>query len=47
MGAVIGDALPPAIGVAVAPVPTLLFSTRAASAGTGLLCGWGKGVGGL
>jgi hypothetical protein len=47
MGAVVGEVLPLAIGVAVSPIPVIaailmLFSARAASSSTGFLLGWGR-----
>jgi threonine/homoserine/homoserine lactone efflux protein len=49
MGAVIGEVLPLAIGVAVSPIPIIaailmLFSARAASTSTGFLLGWVLGI---
>lgn len=49
MGAVIGEVLPLAVGVAVSPVPIIaailmLFSTRATSTSTGFLLGWVVGI---
>jgi membrane protein YqaA with SNARE-associated domain len=45
MGAVIGDVLPLAIGIAISPIPIIaailmLFSPRATSTSTGFLLGW-------
>ncbi len=49
MGAVIGEILPLAIGVAVSPIPIIaailmLFSKRAGSTSTGFLIGWVVGI---
>jgi len=49
MGAVIGDVLPLAIGIAVSPIPIIaailmLFSARATSTSTGFLLGWILGI---
>ena len=49
MGAVIGEVLPLAVGVAVSPIPIItailmLFSARAASTSTGFLIGWVLGI---
>ncbi len=49
MGAVIGEILPLALGVAVSPIPIIaailmLFSARAASTSTGFLIGWVVGI---
>lgn len=49
MGAVIGEILPLAIGIAVSPVPIMaailmLFSKRAGSASAGFLSGWVLGI---
>jgi threonine/homoserine/homoserine lactone efflux protein len=49
MGAVIGDLLPLAVGIAISPVPIIaviliLLSDRAAATGTGFLIGWVAGV---
>ena len=49
MGAVIGEILPLAIGVAVSPIPIIaailmLFSKRAGSTSTGFLIGWIVGI---
>jgi Sap, sulfolipid-1-addressing protein len=49
MGAVIGEVLPLALGVAVSPIPIIaailmLFSARAASTSTGFLIGWVLGI---
>lgn len=49
MGAVIGEILPLALGVAVSPIPVIaailmLFSTRASSTSTGFLLGWVLGI---
>jgi threonine/homoserine/homoserine lactone efflux protein len=49
MGAVIGDLLPLAIGIAISPVPIIavilmLLSKRAAATSTGFLLGWVAGV---
>jgi hypothetical protein len=49
MGAVIGEVLPLAVGVAVSPIPIIaailmLFSTRAGSTSTGFLIGWILGI---
>ncbi|WP_433504799.1 GAP family protein [Pseudonocardia halophobica] len=49
MGAVIGEVLPLAFGVAVSPIPIIaailmLFSARAGSTSTGFLLGWVLGV---
>jgi uncharacterized membrane protein len=49
MGAVIGEILPLAIGVAVSPIPIIaailmLFSKRAGSTSTGFLIGWVLGI---
>lgn len=49
MGAVIGDVLPLAIGIAVSPIPIIaailmLFSVRATSTSTGFLLGWILGI---
>ena len=49
MGAVIGDVLPLAIGIAISPIPIIaailmLFSPRATSTSTGFLLGWILGI---
>jgi len=49
MGAVIGDVLPLAIGIAISPIPIIaailmLFSARATSTSTGFLLGWILGI---
>jgi threonine/homoserine/homoserine lactone efflux protein len=49
MGAVIGEILPLAIGVAVSPIPIIaailmLFSKRAGSTSSGFLIGWVMGI---
>jgi threonine/homoserine/homoserine lactone efflux protein len=49
MGAVIGDLLPLAVGVAISPIPIIaailmLLSARAAQTGTGFLLGWLVGI---
>jgi hypothetical protein len=49
VGAVIGDLLPLAVGIAISPMPIMavilmLLSRRAATASTGLLIGWILGV---
>jgi threonine/homoserine/homoserine lactone efflux protein len=49
MGAVIGDLLPLAVGIAISPVPIIavilmLLSDKAAANGTGFLLGWVAGV---
>lgn len=49
MGAVIGEILPLAVGIAVSPVPIIaailmLFSKRAGSTSTGFLMGWVTGI---
>ncbi|MGH3502089.1 MAG: hypothetical protein ACRDQA_14575 [Nocardioidaceae bacterium] len=47
MGAVIGDVLPLAIGVAISPIPIIavilmLLSRQASRTSTGFLLGWGR-----
>jgi threonine/homoserine/homoserine lactone efflux protein len=49
MGAVIGDILPLALGVAISPIPIIaailmLFSPRAAGTSSGFLAGWILGI---
>ena len=49
MGAVIGDLLPLAIGIAISPIPIIavilmLLSRRASATGTGFLLGWVVGI---
>ena len=49
MGAVGGDLLPLAVGVAISPVPVIavilmLLSRQAARTGTGFLAGWVAGI---
>jgi hypothetical protein len=49
MGAVIGEILPLAVGVAVSPIPIIaailmLFSERAGSTSSGFLIGWILGI---
>ena len=49
MGAVIGDLLPLAVGIAISPIPIIavilmLLSRRASATGTGFLLGWVVGI---
>jgi threonine/homoserine/homoserine lactone efflux protein len=49
MGAVIGDLLPLAVGIAISPIPIIavilmLLSPRATATGTGFLLGWVVGI---
>ena len=49
MGAVVGDLLPLAVGIAISPVPIIavilmLLSRKATATGTGFLLGWVAGV---